>query len=610
MHMEQTQHKKLNTGLLLSLFRGSGIHLLLGTADTVLALAFSFAAPFIVSFTLDAVILGNVAAVPLPVRNIAEHFGDREFYLSHIYVLGIAYVVLTLLNGVFAFLRKRRAALLSENVTKTLRDRLYRHLLDVPYDYHKHNSAGDLIQRCTSDVDMVRRFISVQLTDIIRTLLMAGIAIGVMYSLHPGMALCSTAMLPLLCAGSFIYFRYVRKFFTASDEAEGKISGFLQEDLSGMRVVRAFGQQRSEIERFRVLNDDFRDKTLRLNTLLAMHWGASDAAGYLQIAFALISGIFFSIRGQVTLGTVTLFVTYANMLTWPVRSLGRILADLGKAVVSFNRLDEILSSPAEQEPGRAQTPPMEGDIVFDHVSFGYDRPNDVLDDISFSVSPGMTVGILGSTGSGKTSLVQLLQRLYPVTGGSITINGVNINDIDAKHLRKNIGIVLQEPFLYARSLRDNIGIAVKDASETDIRSAARTACIDDVIQSFEDGYDTVVGERGVTLSGGQQQRVAIARTLMQNAPILIFDDSMSAVDTQTDAKIREALVRRRENGITFLISHRITTLSRADLILVLEHGRITGSGTHETLMRSDGLYRRIADIQGIEQTGGEDDGVL
>ena len=310
-------------------------------------------------------------------------------------------------------------------------------------------------------------------------------------------------------------------------------------------------------------------------------------------------------RGTFTLGNVALFTTYVAMLTWPVRQLGRILADMGKAGVSLGRLDEILSAPVEQEPGKALAPSLSGDIVFDNVCFGYERYNDVLDGVSFTAKPGQTIAILGATGSGKTSLVQLLQRLYPRTAGSITIAGTDVNDIEHGHLRRNIGIVLQEPFLYSRTIMENIRICAPCSTKDDVYCAARTASVHDVIENFEQGYDTLVGERGVTLSGGQQQRVAIARTLMQNAPILIFDDSMSAVDSETDAAIRRSLLALNQDGITFLISHRITTLREADNILVLEDGRITQQGTHAQLIGQQGLYRRIAEIQDAVSEGGE-----
>ena len=603
--MEKQQPKKTNWRLVRDMTRGVMPHIWLGMLCVLLGTALGYAVPYVTSFTLDSVIQDIPPHLPAFIAQWLDGIGGRAFLAEHLIVCGLAIFLFTLLNGLFAYLRRQEIAFASEGTAKYLRDRLYRHLEDVPYDYHKHASTGDLVQRCTSDVEAIRRFISVQLMDAVRTVAMVLIAAVVMFSVHWRMALISMALLPLLTLSSFIYFRQVRKHFTLSDEAEGALSTVIQENLTGMRVVRAFGQQKAEIEKFTAHNRDYRDKTYRLIKLLGFYWGFSDCAGYLQIAASIIAGVLFAIAGGFTLGNATLFAAYTSMLTWPVRQLGRILADLGKASVSLGRLDEILSAPPEKEPGRALIADMDGDIVFDHVCFGYDRYNDVLDDVSFTAKRGSTIAILGSTGSGKSSLVQLLQRLYPCTAGCITIGGVDINDIEHEHLRRNIAIVLQEPFLYSRTILENIRIVDPAASDEEVFAAARTAAIHDVIGAFERGYDTIVGERGVTLSGGQQQRVAIARTLMQKARVLIFDDSMSAVDTETDVNIRKALYSLRHDGITFLISHRITTLCEADTILVLDNGKLVQEGTHEELLQQEGLYSRIARIQDMASEGGE-----
>jgi len=597
--------KKTNWTLVGDLLHGYRRYILFATISVILCAAFSYAVPYVTSFTLDYVIQGVTSSTPAFLLNWVEAIGGRDYFVRSLFVCGIALVFFMGMNSIFSYTRRESIAQASEGIAKSLRDRLYRHLEDVPYDYHKHASTGDLVQRCTSDVDTVRRFIQLQMMEIVRTLVMFGLAAAVMFSINVRMTLISLAFLPLLTVSSFVYFRYVRKYFTESDEAEGALSTMLQENLTGMRVVRAFGQQKSEIDKFTSLNGSYRDKTYRLIKLLGIYWGLSDSVGYLQIALSLCMGVLAVYRGTFTLGNVALFTTYVAMLTWPVRQLGRILADMGKAAVSLGRLDEILSAPLETEPGKALTPDLTGPIVFDGVCFGYDAYNDVLDGVTFTANPGQTIAILGATGSGKTSLVQLMQRLYVRTAGNITIAGTDVNDIEHGHLRRNIGIVLQEPFLYSRSIMENIRICAPCSTDDDVYCAARTASVHEVIESFEKGYETLVGERGVTLSGGQQQRVAIARTLMQNAPILIFDDSMSAVDSETDAAIRRSLLALNQDGITFLISHRITTLREADNILVLEGGRITQQGTHAQLIHQEGLYRRIAEIQDAVSEGGE-----
>ena len=595
--------------LFLPALKGAGWYFVISMFEVVLGIVALYCASIVTSYTLDWVLLGQDPSIPAPLFAWLKSLGPlgRNYWLC-----GLAFLLFTVLNGLFTLLRRMHIAKGAEHMAKCMRDRLYRKLNAVPYDYHKHVSTGDLVQRCTSDVDTVRKFVTNQLIEIVRIAVMFVVAASLMFAIRWEMALISMAVMPILTFSSFLYFRYVRKYFTEVDEAEGALSTAVQENLTGVRVVRAFGQQRAEYDKFTALNKDFCKKNVRLVHLLGFYWGSSDAIGYLQIALSLAFGILFYVktRGSAnpfSLGDIYLFLSLTSRLTWPVRQLGRVLADMGKTTVSLDRLNEIMNADNETEPGAARSDvDLNGDITFSHVSFGYESKNDVLDDISFTAKAGQTVGILGSTGSGKSSMVQLLQRLYPVTGGEITINGTPINDIDHAVLRRNIAIVLQEPFLYSRSIRENIMLTAPDAGEAELFEAAREAAVHDVIERFADGYDTVVGERGVTLSGGQQQRVAIARALMQKAPIMIFDDSMSAVDTETDAKIRDALRRHHGNGILFIISHRITTLMEADLILVLDRGKLVQQGTHAELIREQGIYRRIAEIQDYPAKGGEE----
>lgn len=603
---QKQKQRKINWKLVNEFMAGAKKHFIFGTIAIFIAVLSSYAIPLVTSFTIDYVLIehaelgyeGGMTVAPW-LESIIESIGGRGFLENNLYIMAIMLVLVTGINALAVYFRRSQIAYGSEIMSYNIRTKLYSHLVDMPYDYFKHISSGDIIQRCTSDVGTIGRFVQNQLLEIVRLAAMIIAAAILMFTMDMRLALYSVMLMPLLIVIAFIYFKFVKKFFTAADESEGVLSAVIQENVSGMRVVRAFGQQRNELDNFTEKNADFSNKTIKLTNLLALFWGITDSIGYTQIAISLCVGIAFVIRREISVGELLMFTSYTSMLVWPVRQLGRTLADLGKASVSLGRLEDILASPVEKEPGLALKPEINGNIEFRNVGFGYEDGQDVLKNISFTAKKGETIAILGSTGSGKSSLVQLLQRLYTCRDGEILIDGININDIERHYLRRNVGIVLQEPFLYSRTIMENIKIVNPNASDEAAYNAASIAAIHGSISEFEQGYETVVGERGVTLSGGQKQRIAIARMLMQKAPIIVLDDSMSAVDTETDAAIRDALQEGKHDCTTFIISHRITTLCRADKILVLENGQLVQEGTHEELLKQEGLYKRIADIQNL-----------
>lgn len=564
--------------------------------------------PQIIRIAIDNVLGDKEPQLPGWVLSLIESAGGFSYLAENLWIMALAIVAVAVLTVVFQYLFRVCNVRGAETLTKTMRDDLYSHIEHLPFSWHMKNQTGDIIQRCTSDIDTMKRFVSEQMTSIFRIIILLVMSVAFMLSMNPSLTLIALAPMPVIVAYSLLFHSRISSQFTKCDESEGRLSAMAQENLTGVRVVRAFGRERYERDRFEKHNNEYTNLWVKLARTLALFWSSSDILSGTQIMLVIVFGAVFCVNGHMTSGEYIAFVSYNFMLVWPVRQLGRMISEMSKAGVSIGRVSYIMESPAEADRPGAVAPDMHGDIVFDNVSFSYDGSPQVLKNISFTVKAGTTLGILGGTGSGKSTLMCLLDRLYdiPEGCGRITIGGVDIADMQAEHMRRNIGIVLQEPFLFSRSVADNIGItAENDMTLTDIREAARAACLDDTVEGFPKGYETFVGERGVTLSGGQKQRAAIARMLTQKTPIMIFDDSLSAVDTETDAKIRAAINDFSAGATVILISHRITTLSRADNIIVLENGSISESGTHEQLAAAGGVYSKIFAIQNSSGEGGD-----
>jgi len=535
---------------------------------------------------------------------LVDLFGGVEGFRNNIWLAAAAHLVLAGIISIAIFGRQRSISNFGERTAKRMKDRLYNHIQSLPYSYHTHAKTGDLIQRCTSDVETTRRFLQVHTIEVARAIFFTTFALLIMFNINVGLTLVSLAFLPVIFVFSYVFFKHVRRVFKMADEKEGELTTVLQESVSGIRVVRAFGRGRFEAQKFVKENDEFKDLNFKQMKYLSWYWSLSDLLCFLQIATVFVVGIVFTYNGTLTTGELVLFNTNIAFMIWPIRQLGRTLSELGKMQVSLERVYEVLDTPAEEDTPGATPHDLGGDIVFKNVDFIYPDETSgrkIFDDISFEIKKGETIAILGGTGSGKSTLMHTLLRLYDYTGGSITINGKELRDISKEHLRENIGMVLQESFLYSKTIMANLQMAKDDVSESDVYDATKTAKAHGFIQGFEKGYDTVVGEKGVTLSGGQKQRVAIARTLIKDSQILIFDDSLSAVDAETDAQIREALSKRDDGITTFIISGRITTLMNADRIFVIEEGKLADIGTHAELLGREGLYKRIWDIQSMRE---------
>ncbi|MCC7205980.1 MAG: ABC transporter ATP-binding protein [Anaerolineae bacterium] len=549
--------------------------------------------------------LGMAALVKVGVFALLAHFvdnvlGQKDTQPATIALIAVAFIGLAAGEGLFSFLSGRLAARTAEGIIFRLRNYLFDHVQRLTFTYHDKAQTGDLIQRSTSDVDTIRRFFADQAIGLGRIFLLFGVNMTALLILNARLALLSVIVIPLIAIMSLFFFRRLSKAYKGFQEQDGVTSTLLQENLSGVRVVKAFARQKYEIEKYEAANVERFRRGAAFMKMHAMYWPITDIICGSQAAFGYFMGATMVIDGHISLGTYIAYVGLVWQVINPLRNLGRIIVHMSEGGVSYNRVMEMIKQEREPLTDGTFEPKgsVRGEIVFDDVSFEYDAEAQVLHNISFRAEPGQAIALLGSTGSGKTTLVNLLPRFYDYTSGRLTLDGVDLKDYSRETLRRQIGIVEQEPFLFSRSIRENITYGVhREVTQDEIEAAARAAAIHDVIQSFPKGYDTLVGEKGVTLSGGQKQRVAIARTLLKDPRILILDDATSSVDTETEASIREALQALMKGRTSFIIAHRIQSVMNADLILVLDKGRIVQRGAHAELLAQPGIYRQIYDVQ-------------
>lgn len=557
-------------------------------------------------------------SVPMITRSLLDHLSgeapDRLFNLllmltpqqlsedqTLLFQLSLAALIILLATasaGFFVYLRGKQIAEAAEGMARRLRDQLMDHLNHLPLSFHHRSDTGDLIQRCTSDVETFRVFVSGQIIEIGRAVLMLIIVIPILLSLDVEMTGIAMITMPFLLVSAILFFNRVKTMFTAVDEAEARLTTVLQENLTGIRVVRAFARQPFEIDKFAKANRLFRDRNQKLMQFLGFYYGASDIVCLLQVGLILFVGANWVIAGEMTVGTLFAFITYESMIIWPIRHMGRVLTDSGKAVVALGRMAEILDSETESKYEQTLNQPLTGQIQASHLNLKFDQGSVVLSDLSLTINAGQTVALVGAPGAGKTIFLQLLMRLIDPDTGEIMLDQHRLSALSRKSVRRQIGVVLQESFLFAGSVADNLRIGRSDATVADMKRAASAADVLSTIQALPRGFDATIGERGVTLSGGQRQRMAIARALIKDPAILILDDALSAVDTDTEAQILENLREVRATKTTIIVAHRLSSVMDADRIYVFDKGCVAQAGTHNELSQVPGIYQQLCELQG------------
>ncbi len=596
------------------LMKGQRLRYGVALFSLLLATAAQYLVPLVGAATIDHAIShqdpGQASSL---VRALLASVGDADMLRAHLWLAPVLMVALATLGGIGSYLKGRYTSLASDGIARKLKDDLYDHLNHLPARHLDRIDTGDLVQRCSSDVETVRQFLAVQVMEIGHSLILAATALPLLLLLSPPMTGIAFALVPPLVLYGYVYFKKIKHVFKSVDEAEGELTSVIQENLTGIRVVRAFARQDYEKAKFAAPNARFRDRHMRMLRLMSWYWSISDLVAFSQIGLVLLVGAHWVGQGTLTVGVLFAFLAYLGIMLWPVRQMGRILTDLGKTTVAIVRIREILT--VEREPDAAphssawNRPPLRGALAVRDLHFSHAgrkpapdpaspvEPGGALNGLSFDLAPGETLAVLGPSGAGKSTLMHLLLRLYDYERGSIMLDDAELSSLPRKWVRGQIGTVMQEPFLFSKTLRENIRLGSGAAQDREIEEAARAACIDETIRTFEQGYETLIGERGITLSGGQRQRVAIARAILRNPPLLILDDALSAVDGETETLILDALRRRRGRSTTLVIAHRLSTLVHADRVIVMDKGKIIQAGTHAELARAEGLYRRLWQIQ-------------
>ncbi len=567
-------------------------------AMALLAFSCSFSIPVVIKNIIDIVLVNQPVNVSVLVGWIINLIGGKSSLIENLWFATLAIIGLYLFFAFFMYFTFRFSGLASESIVRDVRNLLYSKLQKLSYSFFSAEKTGDLIQRCTSDVASAQSFLSNQLTEIGRLIVMVLFLIPFMFAIDVKMALVSLILSPLMVVAVVYYFPNLIRLSIGVEENESEMTSAIQENLAGMKVVRAFARHAFERERFAGKSRDYYRASLRRIDTFARFFSVMTTLAFLQLGLVLVLGSWMVIYQYVSVGTLVAFFSYSSAIAFTLRNLGSVLGETGGAIVAISRINRILNTPSDIEPVNEDSEKqLVGGICFKRVGFSYPGTKNGVEDVTFHVEPGETVAIVGPSGSGKSTIVELLLANYACQTGSIELDGRNLTELNPQSVRSQIGTSLQDVFLFSDTVRTNIKLAVTVATYEEVVTASETARIHDTIQDFPEKYDTVIGENGVDLSGGQRQRMDLARSFIRKPPILILDDSLSAVDINTEGEILQELRRKHDDVTVIIITHRLSCCLNADKILVLENGTITDMGTHGELVDGEGFYRRLWDIQ-------------
>ena len=570
----------------------------LSMISTIFIQIFSGLTPIVIMITVDSIIGDKEYKYDI-LEKAVNLIGGRDFLRSHIYILAFVIVILTGISCIFIFLRNYYSNVACENLIYNLKEKMYNKFLNIDIRCLNDYSTGDLIQRSSSDIETVRKLFSTQLVNAFGSIATIILVIIVMSLINLKLAMISISLCIVISFLSYVFYGKIGKIFKETDEAESQLMVFIKEALFNIRVIKAFNREDYILKLFREKNEEFNITQNKFMKTFAKFRAVNDFLTFLQLAIIIVVGGYETISGRMNFGDLIAFVIYINMIIWPIRQMGQLLSDMAKASVSISRIYEVLDLPEEDYEYGIRDVSFSEKIEFKNVSLVI-NDNTVLDNISFVINAGESLGVIGSTGSGKSMIVYLLLGLFEATSGEILIDGINIKEINKRYLREKISAIMQDSELFNMSILENVKITNDNIDDKSVFNATKVSSIHNEILNFSSKYETIVIDNGGNLSGGQKQRISIARGLLKPFEVLILDDSLSAVDMNTDLKINNALKSMDKKFTSIFISHRISTITNCDNIIVMDGGKIVESGKHNDLIMKNGIYSKINEIQSKE----------